>query len=553
MKYRNIILIVITCLFFSAVEAKKPAATKKAREVPSSASVRKEHKQAQADIKQTTSELSANRNEIQTSLTRLDALNSDIADCNASIATLNSQIAGYEKQIKLTADSINRLNDRLASLQSTMAKFLRQARGSRSAISNLSFVFSSSSFEQAFRRLQALKQFSKWRDRKADEIKAVKSELDKRKASLSALQYKAQTALAQVNDKRAKVAKDKAETDRIVASLRDRGSELEALVAEQRRKAKQLESQLQAALEQEAEARRIAEEKRLAEQRRKDEEARRQREAEEQRRLAEQRKAEQQRLAEERRKEEEARLLAQRADADAKAAAQKNESKKPSATKSEPKPAKQSADVAVNTSGGNGVSPRPSSKRSPIRRGSKSNTQSASTQSAEPQQPARSTAAQAASASRDIASAEPISGKSFAQSKGSLPYPVEGSWTILRHFGRNTHPNLPNVVTDNAGIDLLTSKGAAVRSVFDGEVSAIFCPDGYNNVVVVRHGNYVTVYANLGSLSVRKGDRVSRGQKLGTVYVDPYDSNQSILHFEIRNATSVSDNKKENPEQWLRK
>lgn len=543
MRYRNIFLIIITCLIFTVVEAKKPASTKKSRAVPTSTTVKKEQKQAQAEIKQTASELSANRSEIQSSLTRLDALNSDIADCNASISALNSQIAGYEKHIRLTTDSINQLNERLASLQSTMAKFLRQARGSRSAISNLSFVFSSSSFEQAFRRLQALKQFSKWRNRKADEIKTVKSELDKRKASLSALQYKAQTALAQLNDKRAKVARDKAETDRIVASLRSRGSELESLMAEQRRKAKQLEAQLQAALEQEAEARRIAEEKRLAEQRRKEEEAKRQREAEEQRRLAEQRKAEQQRLAEQQRKDEEARLLAQQSEK----ATAKAESKKQQASTAEQKTSKQLDDIAVNKAGSNTSSNQNTSKRSPIRRSSKTNSQSSS-QPTTQSTPKQSTASQVTSTSGDIASAQPISGKSFAQCKGSLPYPVEGSWSILRHFGRNTHPNLPNVVTENAGIDLLTSKGASVRSVFDGEVSAIICPDGYNNVVMVRHGNYVTVYANLGSLSVRKGDHVSRGQKLGTVYIDPYDSNRSILHFEIRDAKN-----KENPELWLRK
>ena len=108
------------------------------------------------------------------------------------------------------------------------------------------------------------------------------------------------------------------------------------------------------------------------------------------------------------------------------------------------------------------------------------------------------------------------------------------------------------MVTDNAGIDMETSSGAAVKSVFDGEVSAIFCPDGYNNVVLVRHGHYLTVYANLGTLAVRTGDKVKTGQKLGTVYVDAADNNRSILHFEIRNAANAKSVTKENPEVWLR-
>lgn len=141
----------------------------------------------------------------------------------------------------------------------------------------------------------------------------------------------------------------------------------------------------------------------------------------------------------------------------------------------------------------------------------------------------------------------------FASNKGRLPYPVEGKFTIIRHFGSNRHPDLPRVTVECAGIDILTAQGATVRSVFDGEVSAIFCPDGYNNVVVVRHGNYMTVYANLGSLSVRAGEKVQRNQPLGRVFVDPADNNRSILHFEIRNATSSSNVRKENPEVWLKR
>ena len=87
-----------------------------------------------------------------------------------------------------------------------------------------------------------------------------------------------------------------------------------------------------------------------------------------------------------------------------------------------------------------------------------------------------------------------------------------------------------------------------MRTVFDGEVSAVFRPDGYNNVVVIRHGRYMTVYANLGSLSVSTGPKVKAGQSIGTGYTDPNDNNRSVLHFEIRNQRQ-----KEDPELWLRR
>ena len=136
----------------------------------------------------------------------------------------------------------------------------------------------------------------------------------------------------------------------------------------------------------------------------------------------------------------------------------------------------------------------------------------------------------------------------FGACKGKLPFPVTGKYTIVKRFGRQKHPTLPHVETTNSGIDLATGAGADVRCVFDGEVSAVFRPDGYNTVVVIRHGSYMTVYANLGTLSVSSGDKVKAGQTIGTVYADPNDDNRSVLHFEIRNQRQ-----KENPELWLRK
>ena len=101
--------------------------------------------------------------------------------------------------------------------------------------------------------------------------------------------------------------------------------------------------------------------------------------------------------------------------------------------------------------------------------------------------------------------------------------------------------------TDNAGVDIQTTRNAGVRAVFDGEVSAVFRPDGYNSVVVVRHGQYLTVYANLDHVSVSTGQKVKAGQNLGTVFSDPNDDGRSVLHFEVRNGRA-----KENPESWLK-
>ena len=168
----------------------------------------------------------------------------------------------------------------------------------------------------------------------------------------------------------------------------------------------------------------------------------------------------------------------------------------------------------------------------------------------QPAQPSAPSGKSVPSPSQSAPQAAAVSGN-FAGNKGKLSYPVNPH-NIVKRFGRQQHPLHKHVMTDNSGLDMETSQGAAVKCVFDGEVSAIICPDGYNNVVLVRHGSYLTVYANLGSLSVRTGQKVKRGQQLGNVYVDTADGNRSVLHFEIRNARPDGSVTKENPELWLR-
>jgi septal ring factor EnvC (AmiA/AmiB activator) len=83
--------------------------------------------------------------------------------------------------------------------------------------------------------------------------------------------------------------------------------------------------------------------------------------------------------------------------------------------------------------------------------------------------------------------------------------------------------------------------------VFDGTVSSVFFMPGYQNIVIVRHGEYLTVYAGLGSLSISKGSKVKAGSDIGTVYSDPDDGGRTVLHFEVRR-----EREKLNPLDWVR-
>lgn len=134
----------------------------------------------------------------------------------------------------------------------------------------------------------------------------------------------------------------------------------------------------------------------------------------------------------------------------------------------------------------------------------------------------------------------------FEQNKGKLPYPVEQG-IITGKYGTTQHPTQKKVTTNNKGVDITTTKGSKVRSVFDGEVCVVTTQGGHG-VILIRHGFYFTLYANLEKVYVKVGDKVSTGKEIGLVHTDANDG-KTILHFEIwqENRTTV------NPALWIRK
>ncbi len=142
---------------------------------------------------------------------------------------------------------------------------------------------------------------------------------------------------------------------------------------------------------------------------------------------------------------------------------------------------------------------------------------------------------------------EKLIGTNFEQNKKRLPWPVERG-IITEHFGIHSHPVLNNVQIRNNGISISTETGAKVRAIFNGEVTRVFGITGGNTAVIIRHGNYLTVYSNLREVIVKKGDKVSTKQNIGTVFTDAEDGNKSILKFQI-----WRENQKLDPEEWIGK
>lgn len=133
---------------------------------------------------------------------------------------------------------------------------------------------------------------------------------------------------------------------------------------------------------------------------------------------------------------------------------------------------------------------------------------------------------------------------SFVKNKGALPMPITGPCRIAVRYGQYNVEGLRNVTLDNKGIDIEGDKGAKARAVFDGEVSEVF-RHGSQYGILVRHGDYISVYCNLARASVKKGDKVKTRDELGDIQAV---SDKTVLHFQLRKEVT-----KLNPEAWLRK
>jgi murein hydrolase activator len=132
---------------------------------------------------------------------------------------------------------------------------------------------------------------------------------------------------------------------------------------------------------------------------------------------------------------------------------------------------------------------------------------------------------------------------SFADNKNKFPWPVSGF--VSQKFGRQNHPVLKNIVIQNDGVNIQTKQGEDVRSVFNGEVSYVALTAGIGLTVIIKHGDYFTVYTGLKDIAVKKGDKVTTNQEIGKVLSNA--DGISELRFQIRKNFDALD-----PQEWLR-
>lgn len=416
--------------------------------------VKKDKSSTERKISETATKLQTNTKELNRQLNRLNSLNADIEANRSKVQGLRNHIDSLGSAINVTADSIRTLEGDLEDMRKAYVKALKELQPHSSATSDITFIFSSKTFSEAYSRIRYLRQFSSWRERKADRIREGIDRIAERRAHLTSLRHSQDVAFRKAAETQQTLSKQQVQSEEMVSKLRKEDSALKRSLREQKKRAAALDRELD---------RLIA--------------------------------AEQARIA---REEEARRKAAAKAKASKQASAARDKDDAPARDTRKERSARDVASANART------------------------------------QTAASTASSALSGS-------------FEANKGRLLFPVAGNYKIVRRFGRQPHPTLRHVETDNSGIDIEVAKGSKARAVFAGKVSAIFRQDGFNSIVMIRHGKYITIYAGLASVSVKQGDNVSAGQPLGQIFSDPDDGNRTILHFELRN-----ERQKLNPTAWVR-
>lgn len=470
------------------------------------------------DVKQRLQNLMVINTEIDDKRKRIDTIRRDITTLNGNIGQLNGQLGQLKQE----------LSDRKVKY----VKSMRYMHRNRSIQNQLMFVFSAKNFSQMLRRMRFVREYASYQRAQGEAVKVKQAEVTQKHQQLTTVKQQKNTLLYKGEMEKRNLEGKQVEQQNVVSTLQKQQKTIQSIIAKQQQRDAALNAQIdrliaievekarQRAIE---EARRKAAELAAAEKKRKAEELARKKAAaeaaarENARRIAEAKRLEEQRKAEARAAAEAMRQAEERAAAN-RAAREAREAAREAAERRAAAEAKaRQAEAAREAAERQAVAEAKERER----------------------EVAEATKAQNAPTVYTLDSEDRRISGSFESNRGRLPMPITGGYKIVSHFGQYNVEGLSNVRLDNKGINILGGAGAHARSIYDGEVSAVFSMGGVTGVMV-RHGSYISVYCNLSSVSVRKGQHVSARQTLGTVGQD------NILQFQLRKERA-----KLNPESWL--
>ncbi len=396
-----------------------------------------QRKKALAEIETTNRLLKETNMTARNSLNRLNLLSRQILSRKKVISLLGQEVSELDGQIAATRREIAALEKELGEKRNNYSKSVRGIHKRRSTQDKLLFILSAGDFAQSMRRLRYLREYADWQKRQAAEITDKQAEITLKQKELEKTRSEKNALLGVREEENKKLQAEEKGQKLEVQQLGKKQKELKAILRKKKQQADALNRQIE---------RQIA-------------------------------------------------LEIARAEAEAKAAREKD---KPAGKKADKAAAPREERVA-ETKGGYAMT-REEKKLS----------------------------------------------DNFAGNRGRLPYPVAGRHTIVGTFGEQQHQELKYVRTNSNGIDIQTTQGADARAVFKGVVTRVFVIPGYNNSVIIRHGNYLTVYCNLSRVYVKTGDTVDTCQAIGRIFSDEESGNATILHFQL-----WKEKTKLNPALWL--
>lgn len=438
----------------------------------------------------------------------LERISSDINRRQRSIDSIQHDIYHINDDIDMLTMQLENLEEMLEERKKSYIKSMQYMARHHTIGSKIMFIFSAENFSQAYRRMRFMKDYATYQRTQGEALKEQRKRVaEKQKQLGDAKKYKNVLLNKDAKEKQA-LSVQKQEGQQIVASLKNQQKTIQSVIEDQKKRDAVLNSRIDALIAEEVERARqraIAEAKKKA--------------AEEARR-----KAEAKRKAEE--------LARKKAEAEARA---KENARRIAEAKAAEERARAAAAQAANDEAAR-------KRAEQLAREAESHRIAAERKAAIDAERDRRNVAEAKKMNEEatvmLSTEDRVISGGFEANRGRLPSPVAGG-RIVSHFGQHGVEGLPGVVLDNKGINILGGPGAAARSIYDGEVSAVFSVGGSMGVLI-RHGSYISVYCNLASVSVSRGQKVSVRQPIGTIGKD------NILQFQLRKERA-----KLNPEQWL--
>ena len=436
----------------------------------------------QKEISKKESLLKTTKKDVGSQLRSLNTLTGQIEDRKRYIQVIEGDVQSIDQEVTSLSQQLRNLELDLLDKKRKYASSVQYLYKNKTVEEKLMFILSAKSLSETYRRLRYVREYATYQRIQGQEILKRQAQIGTKKNEVEQVKDAKVNLLSQGEQEKKRLEEQEQQKKTMVAGLQKKQKGLQSEIAKHRREANQLNAQIDRLINIEIEKAR----------KRAEERARKEAAAAEARRKAEA-------AAEARRKAEAAEEAKHRAAAESKSERTEKSSRVARAEKAE----------KVET-----IEPRKREKVAPA--------------------PVYS-----------MDSSDRQLSDNFERNRGSLPSPITGSHLIVSHYGQYAVEGLRNVKLDNKGIDIQGQPGAQARSIFNGEVAVVFQVNGLMNVII-RHGSYISVYCNLSSASVSKGQKVSTRQTIGRVYSDPSDGNRTVLHFQLRKETS-----KLNPEAWI--